>query len=124
MHGTISRHHMKRADAMFARMYRFEARAEQNGRCAYCRRGIKLRETTADHTRARSKGGTTQRENISAACSPCNSAKGAMSAKSFKKLIRKPDGAASLAIRLAYIRLRLMLRTDQAERSILAVVGL
>lgn len=49
----------------------------QRGRCQYCIRKFTLQELTWDHVVPRSKGGTSQRENLVLACHKCNNLKGA-----------------------------------------------
>jgi HNH endonuclease len=106
------------------RMYRIEARSEQEGRCAYCRSEMKCRDTTADHVKPRSLGGATVKDNIVAACSPCNIAKGSLSAAVFRKLIKSPGPHASYRIWRAWLRRKLSLRIERAERRILASAGI
>lgn len=106
------------------RMYRIEARSEQKGRCAYCRSEMKCRDTTADHVKPRSLGGATVKDNIVAACSGCNLAKGSLSAAQFRKLIKSPPADASWRIWRAWVRRKLSIRIERAERRILASVGL
>lgn len=107
-----------------ARVYKIEAHSKQNGRCAYCREPMSLREATADHVVPRAHGGLTCAKNIKSACDPCNGTKGSMTEKRFKQVIRFPAPDARLGILLANYRLRLWSRTALAEKRILASVGL
>jgi 5-methylcytosine-specific restriction endonuclease McrA len=61
---------------------------EQQGLCAYCACAMTLEAgytttATVDHVLARSQGGLDQIENIVAACSRCNNAKGSMLVEEF-----------------------------------------
>ena len=50
----------------------------QNGLCHYCAKAIpSSAQATFDHKKPKSRGGTSQRENLVVACSKCNSTKGA-----------------------------------------------
>lgn len=106
------------------RMYRIEARSEQKGRCAYCRSEMKCRDTTADHVKPRSLGGATVKDNIVAACGSCNRAKGSLSYSQFLKLIKQPPDNTPYWIRNAWMRRKLSLRIERAEKRILRSVGI
>lgn len=114
----------ERQDQLWARVYRIEAHAKQKGRCIYCREPMTRREATADHVVPRIKGGATSRENIKAACKPCNACKGSMTEARFKKAIRAPNEEHSINVLLANFRLRLWSRVELAEKRILASVGI
>lgn len=45
---------------------------EQKGLCAYCSEPVILENSTVDHLKPKSKGGTDARENLVMACAPCN----------------------------------------------------
>lgn len=72
----------------------------QNHRCAYC--GCDIREAaSADHVEPQSRGGSDDWLNLVAACVPCNSSKGRMSASIFFELRQGrlppiPDNAAGM----------------------------
>lgn len=76
------------------RVMRQDALSEQRGRCIYCKAPLSLRNATADHLKPRCRGGTYAKENIVAACGPCNRAKGSLSEGQFFKMIRRdlPSG--------------------------------
>lgn len=40
--------------------------------CFWCRRALRFEETTVDHLRPRSKGGSNRMSNLVLSCSPCN----------------------------------------------------
>ncbi len=111
-------------ERLWRRVHREDARREQGCRCTYCSDPITARAATADHVTARHNGGQTSRDNIKAACGPCNSLKGHQTEKRFRRLIKHPPGDASLTLRLAHFRLKLWSRVALAERRILALVGL
>lgn len=96
------------------RMYREDARREQSSRCAYCWVPITREGATGDHARARANGGSTRRENIKAACRPCNWTKGAQTEKSFLARIKNPKPGDSIHIWMAWSRRRIWLATKRA----------
>lgn len=108
----------------FYRMERMNALDRQDGKCAYCRSTLNGGTATADHIQPRSKGGQDGNGNIAAACRPCNCAKGSLSKAAFGKLIRRPTPKSSWPIWHAWVRRRLSLATERAERNILRSVGL
>ncbi|WP_407146284.1 HNH endonuclease [Bradyrhizobium sp. ORS 86] len=102
------------SEQAWLRAFRVEAVTEQRGACAYCHCPLTKRTATADHRRSRKAGGTTERENIKAACLDCNSLKGAMSVNAFKALIKNPKSGDDIRVWLAWSRRRMFLA---AERS-------
>lgn len=114
----------RRLDAAFIRVYREQARIEQKSRCKYCQERLSARSATADHVKPRSKQGSDRRENIVAACEPCNKAKGSMSVGEFQKLLHSFPAGHDIQILLAWSRRRINLAVARAERRILAYVGL
>lgn len=113
----------RRLDAAFMRVYREQARVLQKSRCKYCYEPLTARSATADHVKARSKSGTDRRENIVAACEPCNKAKGSMSVAAFQKLLHSFPSGHGLPILLTWSRRRLNLAVVRAEKRILRFVG-
>lgn len=113
-----------RLENLWRRVYRDQALKEQGGKCCYCHEPLNRRTATADHVTPVRRGGTTTKENIHAACYPCNQAKGAMTERRFKTLLRNPPDDAHINLRIAAFRFRLWRRVDLAERRILAAVGL
>lgn len=77
----------------FDRAARVEAWARQGGRCLWCLSQIARDEITREHLHAKSHGGSDESHNIAAACVPCNSARGNLSASKWRSMIR--DGAIS-----------------------------
>jgi 5-methylcytosine-specific restriction endonuclease McrA len=102
------------SEKAWLRVYREEARHEQNGRCAYCHSIISRSATTADHVTARIKGGQTRKENIKAACKPCNLTKGSMGEAAFLRAIKNPQPGDSIFIWLAWSRRRIGLAAERA----------
>lgn len=47
-----------------------------NGVCQGCGRHISIEESTRDHRRPKSKGGSNKRKNMQLMCRPCNQIKG------------------------------------------------
>lgn len=111
-------------NAAFLRVYREQARVQQKSCCKYCREPLTAAATTADHVQPRSRHGSDTRENIVAACQPCNSAKGSMSAPAFQKLLHSFPHGHPLQVLLAWSRRRINLAVERAERRILRYVGL
>lgn len=113
---------MTRADRMFLKMYRSEARIAQGGKCAYCHEPISAAEATGDHVKPRVHGGETSRKNTKAACEPCNKAKAYHSEKAFLRMIKSPQHSDPIAIWMAYARRRIWLATERACKRIMRLV--
>jgi hypothetical protein len=113
----------KQVEAHFLRGYKAEALTEQAGCCKYCFAPLTGSTATADHVRPRSKGGTSMRRNIVAACVECNAAKGSMPVGAFNRAIRVPEGH-GLHIWRAWSRRRIWLATHRACRNIGYSVGI
>ena len=111
-------------DALWKRVFRTDARAQQQGRCAYCKEPLPLKKTTADHVTPRVKGGATDRKNIKAACRACNMSKGHLSENAFMNLVRSPPQGSGLHILLAHFRWRLHRRELLAHKRIRRAAGL
>jgi 5-methylcytosine-specific restriction endonuclease McrA len=47
----------------------------QNGQCQYCLQKVPLKESTLDHVKPKSKGGSDQLDNLVMSCDACNNAK-------------------------------------------------
>lgn len=109
---------------LWKKVHRADALSKQKGRCVYCREPLSVCRVTADHVIPISRGGRTTRENIGAACAPCNSAKGSMPVERFKRLLRSREAHPSLSVLLARFRFRLWTREALAEKRILQTVGL
>jgi hypothetical protein len=114
----------RRLDAAFLRVYREQARADQKSRCKYCHEPLTARSATADHVRPRARNGSDRRENIVAACEPCNKAKGRMEVAAFQKLLHSFPSGHGIPVLLSWSRRRLNLAVARAERRILQYIGL
>jgi hypothetical protein len=57
--------------------------SKTEGRCFYCDTALDITDFHIDHKIPRSKGGSSQSENLVPACAPCNLRKGALSADEF-----------------------------------------
>lgn len=113
---------LSRDEQMFLRMYRNDARAEQGGKCAYCREPISRAQATGDHVKSRFNGGATDRKNIKAACLPCNRTKKSMSEAAFLRAIKNPQPGDSIHIWMAWSRRRIWLATERACKRIMGMV--
>lgn len=103
----------------YYRMNRQEAATQQGQKCQYCYSGLNLRNTTADHRKAKSKGGSDHRHNIVAACFACNQAKANMTEARFIKAIKQPpQPGAHLSIMLAWMRRKINLRAERSARNL------
>jgi 5-methylcytosine-specific restriction endonuclease McrA len=103
---------------------RSTALAEQRGRCHYCFDRLHARNVTADHRKARSRGGSSLSSNIVAACQPCNFLKGAMGDKAFKNAIKAPGPGRGIEWHLAWSRRRINLAAMRARKRIIVYAGL
>ncbi len=113
----------KKLDRAFIRVYRENALREQDFKCVYCYERLNYRTVTADHIKAKSKGGNNGEDNIDAVCSPCNKAKGSMTKSQYGVMISVQPRCLPIEYTLAWIRRRLNLQILRAERNILASVG-
>lgn len=114
----------RRLDAAFIHLYREQARVEQKSRCKYCQERLSARTATADHVRPRSSYGSDRRENIVAACEPCNKAKGSMSVGEFQNLLHAFPSGHPIPVLLAWSRRRINLAVARSERRIARLFGL
>ena len=124
-HVAATQSQLAGVERAFTRMYRWDALGEQKMRCIYCRDRITRDNATADHLVPRSRGGTTAKKNIRAACKPCNEAKGNGNPTWFRDRLHAPIiplGDTSLTC--AWIRFRLNRRVEKAERRICRAVGM
>lgn len=108
----------RQRERSWIRMFCVEAWIEQKGKCAYCREPMTRQQATADHVNPMSLGGPTTRDNIKAACEPCNKAKGRLSEAAFLKLIKNPQSGDPLGIWLAWSRRRIWLATERVCKRI------
>ncbi|MER9652513.1 HNH endonuclease [Mesorhizobium sp. M0152] len=105
-------------DAAFLRAYRDDARAAQGNHCDYCRDHISAGTATADHVEPKASFGKDHRNNIVAACGPCNRAKGHMPAAKFRRMIEEPRAGEPLVFRCINMRLRINRRLELMEKRI------
>lgn len=101
-------------EGVWARVFKTDALSEQGGTCAYCFDPLTAKIATADHKKPRSKGGTTEKKNIKAACSPCNFLKGSMTATGFIAWIKNPQPGDDLLVWLTWSRRRINLAARRA----------
>lgn len=95
-----------RLDAAFRRAFREDARLKQDSYCVYCEERLRARTATADHVVARATFGLDHRNNIVAACEPCNKLKGKLPEKEFRRRIEQPRSGEPIAYWLAWSRWR------------------
>lgn len=116
MHRRVSEH-------TWIKVARQQAMLDQKCLCLYCYERLADATATAEHRKARSKGGSNATENIGASCEPCNSLKGSMGEKAFIKLIKSPPRGSPIRLWLAWSRRRLNLATLRACRNIARAAG-
>lgn len=81
----------KKLEAAWRRAYKIEAHGKQGGLCCYCKAPIPLAIATAEHKKPRKHGGKDRPNNIAAACSSCNLARGHKTRAEFMRAIHEPD---------------------------------
>jgi 5-methylcytosine-specific restriction endonuclease McrA len=116
--------HKKVSDRTWLKIARQNALVEQKSRCLYCHDPLRATTATAEHRKARSKGGTNAPENIGASCRPCNQLKGSMGEKAFLKLVKSPPKGSPIALWLPWSRRRVNLAALRACRNIARAAGL
>lgn len=109
---------------LWKKIYREDALRKQKSNCCYCFEPLTKDTATADHVIPVSKGGTTSRKNIKACCQNCNSSKGNMPEKKFKKLIRNPPKDSTWGILMAHSRYRIWTRMARAQKKIYKCCGM
>jgi 5-methylcytosine-specific restriction endonuclease McrA len=118
MNRPLKRHEQSKLDGAFRRAWKNEARAEQKCRCAYCAEPLTPKTATADHVQARAAFGLDHRNNIVAACEPCNRLKGHLPVAEFRRRIERPRSGEPIAFWLAWFRRRLNLRLDLMAKNL------
>lgn len=113
-----------RTGNLWKKIYREDALREQKSICCYCFEPLNKSTVTADHVIPVSKGGTTSRKNIKACCQLCNSSKGNMPERKFKKLIKNPPKDATWGILMANSRYRIWTRMAKAQKKIYKCCGM
>lgn len=111
--------------AAWMRAYRTDALSQQGNACYYCFEPLTTTEATGDHLIPRARRGRITRDNIVAACQPCNVAKGTMSEGQFFKLIkaRRPS-CGNMLILSAWMRRRIWKATRRVCRRMSKTYGL
>ncbi|PWJ88414.1 HNH endonuclease [Mesorhizobium loti] len=112
----LNRYQQGKLDAAFRRSFREDARREQKSFCAYCDEPLTARTATADHRQPRAAFGLDHRNNIVAACDPCNKLKGHMPEQQFRKALEAPVSGRPLAFWLAWSRRRINRRLRLMEK--------
>lgn len=112
------------SEQAWLRAYRSDAATKQNGRCCYCRSELTRDTISADHKVPRAEGGKTTRENIKAACSECNLAKGKRSSASFMSLVKNPTTGTSQRIYRAWMRRKVNLAVERSCKRLRKAFGL
>lgn len=65
---------------------RVEILNKNEGRCYYCETPLTLLSMTIDHLTPKSRGGTSEMDNLMPACQPCNHRKGDMTLTEFREI--------------------------------------
>lgn len=106
------------------RILKAEALKKQGGKCLYCTEPLLLSVATAEHRIPISRGGLTEKNNIDAACEPCNKLKGSYTKAEFNQSIHNPDYARDpWDLYLTGMDIRMKRRTELACKRIRAMVG-
>jgi 5-methylcytosine-specific restriction endonuclease McrA len=114
---------MSMTERVWKKVYRIDAHTRRDGKCCYCRTPVPLSEVTAEHRTPRKLGGRTTRENIDAACSPCNNARRHLTRAEFMRAIHEPDYRRDpWPLYEACMLIRLRLRTAAACRRLRLIV--
>lgn len=113
-----TRYQQSKLDRAFGRADREAALRKQHGRCAYCLDRLNYRTVTRDHVRPRSQGGLDHRNNIVAACEPCNRLKGPMPYAIFVRMISDPHPGEAMAFRMVWVSRRLNSALIRMERNL------
>lgn len=117
----LSRYQREKMESAFRRAFRDDARKAQSSRCTYCFEPITTSTATADHVKARAEAGLDHRNNIVAACRRCNSTKGRLSEKEFRRRIEAPRSGESLSFWVIWACRRINLRLIAMARNLGAV---
>lgn len=123
-HERQTPYRLKKLDAAFARADREAALRKQDGRCKYCLCQLTYKNVTRDHVIARATGGSDHRDNIVAACGPCNRAKGTMSIKLFLRMITFPQPGEAILFRMIWVDRRLNQALMEMERNVFRAMGI
>ncbi|MEN5275811.1 HNH endonuclease signature motif containing protein [Brucella sp. TWI432] len=118
-----TRFQQRKLDAAFARADREAALRKQGGKCAYCLSRLTLKTATRDHIIPRSAGGLDHRNNIVAACEPCNKLKGSTPLALFLRMISRPRPGEPMKYRLVWFSRQIEKRLDVMEKRVMRSVG-
>lgn len=117
-----------RQASLWRRVWREDALVRQDNRCCWCQRRLEREEATAEHLKARSRGGRDEAGNIGAAHRECNMARGSIGPQVFTPILKgiEPipmefDSERRWAIYLMGVSYRFNRRVDLACKRILAV---
>lgn len=123
-HERPTSYRQKKLEAAFAKADREAALRKQDGRCKYCLCKLTYKNVTRDHVISRAAGGSDHRDNIVAACAPCNRAKGSMSIKLFLRLITSPQPGEPMQFRLIGVDRRLNKALMEMEKNVFRAMGI
>lgn len=109
----------------FRRAWRDDALREQKGCCRYCDEPMTYKLATSDHVDPRKNGGLDRKQNIVAACAPCNRAKGHLSVKAFVAVMVAPSvtPGAPFVLLMAWSRRRINQRLALMEARLAKATG-
>lgn len=102
----------------FMKIYREEALIKQAGTCKYCHERLTYKNVTAEHVKARSKGGLNRKENIAASCEPCNKLKGQMEESKFIKILKNFPAGQDYEFILTWSKRRINLALERLEKRV------
>lgn len=116
--GSAPTRRVRSKNQQWTRMFALDDWSARGGKCAYCHAPVARCDVTGDHVQPITGGGNTARENIKAACRPCNLSKGRLTEGAFLKAIKSPKPGDSIHVWLAWSRRRIWLRTERACKRI------
>lgn len=121
--GRLSKFQQSKLDAAFARADRESALKKQGGKCIYCLDPLTVKQVTREHIKPRSAGGLDSKDNIAAACAPCNRLKGSTPYGKFMRLISEPRSGEPIKYRLVWFSRQLNKRIALMEKRVMRAVG-
>ncbi|NKW09996.1 HNH endonuclease [Ochrobactrum tritici] len=96
---------------------------KQGGKCIYCLDPLTVKQVTREHIKPRSAGGLDSKDNIAAACAPCNRLKGSTPYGKFMRLISEPRSGEPIKYRLVWFSRQLNKRIALMEKRVMRAVG-
>lgn len=120
---SLTKYQQARLDQAFAKADREAALRKQDGLCKYCLCRLSYRTVTRDHVKPRSAGGGDNRNNVVAACAPCNRAKGSIPFADFMRLITDPRPGEPFVFRMIWVDRRLNAALHRMRKNLLRAVG-